>query len=112
MHALPRRHGKGGEAHAEPALGQAAHRGIDASDERRFHLRLGPSGDEPGEDGAEAFPGGCVVMSCMTARASFDRLRMRNSVRGSICGLRRKVLILSLSKDARWHCSPEARPTP
>src|SRR5579864_7604373 len=61
MHALPRRHGKGGEAHAEPALGQAAYRGIDASDERRLHLRPGPSGDEPREDGAEAFPGGCVV---------------------------------------------------
>src|SRR6185312_4693167 len=61
MHALPRRNRKGGEADVREALGQAAHRRADESDERRLDLRPGSGGDEPGKDGDAAFPGGCAM---------------------------------------------------
>jgi hypothetical protein len=41
----------------------------------------------------------------MNSRASFDRLRMRKIGSGICQGPQRKVLILSLSKDAVGSCS-------
>ena len=41
-----------------PRLGRDAARRADQGDDRRLDLRPRPGGDEPGEDGAEAFPRG------------------------------------------------------
>src|SRR6185312_7785139 len=42
-------------------MGQSAHRGVDPGNGRRLDLRLGPGGDEPGQDGVEAFLRGCAM---------------------------------------------------
>ena len=49
VHAVPRRHRKGGQADDGAALGRAAAAGVDAGHERRLDLRPGPGGDEPGQ---------------------------------------------------------------
>src|SRR5512146_192347 len=53
MHALPRRHGKGGPSARGAEMGCSAARGIDAGDDRQLDLRPRPSSDESGEDGTE-----------------------------------------------------------
>ena len=58
MHAVPRRHRKGGQADDSAALGRAAAAGAGAGHDRRLDLRPGASRDEPGQNGAEAFSRG------------------------------------------------------
>src|SRR5487761_1111814 len=61
MHAVPRRHREGGQADDGAALGRGSVAGADPGDERRLDLRPRPGRDEPGQDGAEAFPRGSGV---------------------------------------------------
>src|SRR5215510_13780243 len=58
MHALPRRHGEGGQIDDNAALGRTAAAGADAGHDRRLDLWAGTSRDEPGQAGAETFPRG------------------------------------------------------
>ncbi len=51
-------------------------------------------------------------MSCMTASASFDRLRMRNIVRGPICGATKKSPHPELVEGRAMVLQPGARLTP
>jgi hypothetical protein len=53
----------------------------------------------------------CGADACMSAGASFDRLRMRKIGDGISADAGMKILILSLSKDARRPCNPPATPT-
>src|SRR5882757_2292635 len=58
MHALPRRHRKGGGADEPAALGREPARRADPGHGRRLDLRPRAGGDEPGQAGAEALPRG------------------------------------------------------
>src|SRR5262249_754412 len=61
MHALPCRHREGGGVDGRGKMGCDVARRSDAGNDGFVDLRLGTSRDEPGEDGAEAFPRGCVM---------------------------------------------------
>src|SRR5579872_2609844 len=66
MHPVPGGDGKGGDALGQARLGSGAHRGSGAGDGGCLDLRVGASGDEPGEDGAEAFPRGGIMSEGIT----------------------------------------------
>src|SRR5215207_1303524 len=58
MHAVPGRHREGRGADERAALGRGSAERSGPRHERRLDLRPGASGDEPGQDGAEALPRG------------------------------------------------------
>src|SRR5260370_13875954 len=62
MHAMRGGHGKGRQADDGAAWGRAAAAGADPGHERRLNLWPGESRDEPGQNGAEAFPRGSDVI--------------------------------------------------
>ena len=72
MHALPRRHRQGAQAHGAAELGPGAAEGAVAGDDGRFDLWVGAGGAEPGPLCDRVLSGGNPVAGCPLNRAALS----------------------------------------